>query len=306
MLNTRGRQSSIRNSHWRRVSKREPCPICGKTDWCLIGGPVGDPDVAICPRIKSATKIDKGGKFSGWLHRLRESTDSWWTSFRSSQFTLKQHQPQTSAEWNELAHRFVAATSPGAMSNFADNLGLSVESLRRLRTGWVIDRRAWSFPMQDASGNVAGIRLRLSNGRKFAVKGGSDGLFIPAGLPESDRLLIAEGPTDTAALLDLGFAVVGRPNCSGGAGLIVGLLKRRNTQDVAIVADGDAPGRRGAEDLASILAAYTPTVRIIVPPAGVKDARQWRQAGVTHGDIQAAIDAAPVKKLTVHVKCYGR
>jgi phage/plasmid primase-like uncharacterized protein len=160
--------------------------------------------------------------------------------------------------------------------------------------------------MRDASGNVVGIRLRTSDGRKFAVKGSRDGLFIPTRLPNGERLLIAEGPTDTAALLDLGFAVVGRPNCSGGAGLIVELVKRWKTHDVVIVADGDTPGRRGAEDLASILAAYTSAVRVIAPPPGVKDARQWRLVGATHGDIQAAIEAAPVKQLTVRVKCHGR
>ena len=169
-----------------------------------------------------------------------------------------------------------------------------------------MDRRAWSFPMRDASGDVVGIRLRRRDGRKFAVKGGRDGLFIPTDLPKGDPLLIAEGPTDTAALLDLGLSVIGRPNCLGGSGLIVQLLKRRASREVAIVADGDAAGRRGAENLASILALYIPDVRIVAPPAGVKDARQWKQAGVTHGDVQAAIDAAPVKKLTVHVKCYGR
>ena len=50
---------------------------------------------------------------------------------------------------------------------------------------------------------------------------------------------------------------------------------------VVIVADGDAPGQRGAESLAAVLLAYSAAVRIITPPAGVE-----RCAGVeaTRGD----------------------
>ena len=58
--------------------------------------------------------------------------------------------------------------------------------------------------MTDVDGNVWGIRIRRPDGAKFSIKGGKEGLFIPEEFG-GDRLLIAEGPTDTAALLDLGF-----------------------------------------------------------------------------------------------------
>jgi len=112
-------------------------------------------------------------------------------------------------------------------------------------------------------------------------------------------LLIAEGATDTAALLDLGFNAVGRPSCTGGVKLLVELVKRLVALEVVIVADADVPGQRGANNLAAVLVAYSPAVRIITPPAGVKDARSWKQAGATSADVQAAIDAAPVRRLVV-------
>jgi hypothetical protein len=65
------------------------------------------------------------------------------------------------------------------------------------------------------------------------------------------------------------------------------------------VADSDAPGQRGAQNLAVVLAAYSRAVRVIVPPAGTKDARQWRQRGATVAEVQAVIDAAPVRRLVV-------
>lgn len=70
---------------------------------------------------------------------------------------------------------------------------------------------AWTFPVSDAAGVLTGIRLRLADGRKLSVRGGPEGLFVPADLGQPERLLIAEGPTDTASLLDLGLAAVGRP-----------------------------------------------------------------------------------------------
>ena len=33
-----------------QVSKENPCPICGKPDWCGTVGPKGSPTLAICMR----------------------------------------------------------------------------------------------------------------------------------------------------------------------------------------------------------------------------------------------------------------
>ncbi|MGB9662549.1 MAG: DUF3854 domain-containing protein [Moorellaceae bacterium] len=46
---------------FRRVSRREPCPICGKTDWCGINS-----RLAVCMRVKSDYPVSNGG----WLHKL--------------------------------------------------------------------------------------------------------------------------------------------------------------------------------------------------------------------------------------------
>jgi len=46
---------------FRRVSRREPCPICGKTDWCGINS-----RLAVCMRVKSGYPVSNGG----WLHKL--------------------------------------------------------------------------------------------------------------------------------------------------------------------------------------------------------------------------------------------
>jgi hypothetical protein len=284
-------------SNWQRVSKRRPCPICAKPDWCMFAGPADSPRAAICARVESPKHCGE----AGWLHVLRDDGPAWPTWRRTINLAVKTMSAEPAVDFAKLAGEFQQAVRPEDLAALADCLGLSVESLVGLRVGWSKQNSAWSFPMIDADGNVQGIRLRLPDGRKLAVRGGREGLFIPSDLDLTDRVLVCEGPTDTAALVDLGFAAIGRPSCTGGTKLLVGLVERNKPSEVVIVADGDLPGQRGAQGLATVLLAYAAAVRIIAPPAGIKDARAWKLAGAAAADVRAAIDTAPVRKLKVAV-----
>jgi DNA primase len=158
--------------------------------------------------------------------------------------------------------------------------------------------------MTDGAGNVLGIRLRRQNGFKFSVTGSKEGLFLPSGIEaERSPLLVCEGPTDTAAMLDLDYRiVVGRPSCTGGIKLLVEVVRQRQLPEVVIVSDGDEPGRRGADNLARVLVAYAPAVRVIAPPEGVKDVRAWLQAGGSRRVVAQAIDAAIVRRLVIRAR----
>ena len=48
---------------WLRVNRRTPCPVCSKTDWCLLST---DGSAAICARVQSDTRAGE----AGWLHQL--------------------------------------------------------------------------------------------------------------------------------------------------------------------------------------------------------------------------------------------
>lgn len=238
----------------------------------------------------------------GFLHRLNSERRSL-PNLRT--VTL----PERMASRNDLpslAEQYRAAIHPAHLQCLANTLRLSAASLQRLGIGWAFDSGAWAFPMTNAASKVLGIRLRLPSGRKIAVTGGREGLFIPADLPQGGELLITEGPTDCAALLDLGFAAVGRPCCAGGVRLLVELVKARKPLDVVIVADADEPGQRGADALASVLVLYVPRLRIITPPNGIKDARAWKQAGVTAAVLRTSIDAAPIRRLRISRKQQAR
>jgi Toprim domain len=278
----------VKNS-WRRVSRRERCPICGRGDWCLISA---DGAAVICPRTESARRPGE----AGWLHRLHDN--NFIPGRRTRTLTLTDTTRRQ--DLDRLADEFCRAVHAAHLDQFASALGVTVDSLRRLRIGWYDDRRSWSFPMVTVDGAVLGIRLRGPDGSKFAVKGGKEGLFIPmADEAQPCALVVVEGATDTAALLDMGFVnVVGRPSCTGGIKLVVEVARRRQPPEVVVVADNDEPGRRGADNLASVLVAYAP-VRVIAPPEGIKDVREWLRAGGTREDVERAIDAADVRRLKV-------
>lgn len=283
-------------SDWIRVSRARCCPVCEKPDWCLFAGPDDDPSAAICARVESETRCGE----AGWLHRIRD--DEFWrpTRCRVVQF---EKPITTRIDFEKFAADCQRCADTQRVADLAKSLGLSIESLSRLRVGWSECHRAWSFPMSDASGKVRGIRLRNPDGYKFAVKRSKEGLFIPADFDTDDQLLITEGPTDCAALLDLGFTVVGRPSCTGGAELLVELIKQRQSKHVVIVADSDEHGRgqKGANNLACVLLAYAQAVRVIVPPDGIVDARDWIRRGGTYDDVQTVIEAAPSRKLPICV-----
>ena len=100
-------------------------------------------------------------------------------------------------------------------------------------------------------------------------------------------------------MTDLRFEAIGRPSCLGGVKLLVDLVRNKKPPAVGILADGDTPGRRGAEALASDLASVCRSVRVVQPPAEIKDCREWKLSGATHDDIQAVIDAASPMVLAV-------
>jgi hypothetical protein len=277
------------HSAWRRVSRAHPCPICGKPGWCLVSA---NGTAAICPRVESPRRAGD----AGWLHRLADAPTGPRRHVRHVRLTT------AGPDLGPLAEQCRAALDPGRLHQLAAGLGLTPASLTALGVGWSAARGAYTFPMQDAGGRVVGVRLRGPGGRKWAVRGSKAGLHIPAGPPfrPDGQLLIAEGPTDCAALLDLGVpAAVGRYSCQGDLRLLAALARLWRPGEAVIVADADEPGRRGADNLASALVCYCPAVRVIVPPGGAKDARDFLRAGGTWADLEAAIDAAPVRRLRI-------
>jgi len=179
----------------RRVIRKAPCPVCQHGDWCSVSA-----DGALCICMRQAEGARKRSANGGYVHVLRGGGPR---PVRQKVRTVRVLKPKPGRiDLVRLARHYQEAATDTALRGLADSLGVSVESLRRLRTGWDERHRAWAFPMVNAAGQVVGIRLRFPDGRKLAVTGGREGLFIPTDLTYRELLLVAEGPTDTAALLD--------------------------------------------------------------------------------------------------------
>jgi hypothetical protein len=310
---------------FRRVSRREPCPVCGRSDWCLVErgtpSPCDEPRV-LCQRVESGVRW----RDAGWLHGKTRARDHHETrgvprldrgferqavrsTGRQTARFAAEDGGQTVAplvsgndappDLSALLLRFHRAVDPPALTDLSHALGVSEHALRRMEIGRASGRGAWAFPMRDAAGSLRGIRLRTDHGRKLAIRGSHQGLFIPLASPPAsaharaderdEPLFIAEGPTDTAALLDLpggGVDAIGRPSCNGCAGLCAEFVHaHRRWRPVVIVADNDQPGIRGAAALADELHARGVRARAVTPPKGVKDAREWKRRGLTREEL---------------------
>ena len=254
-------------SEWKRVSAKIICRVCGHKDWCTYT----DEGAACCMRTVSNRPLKNGG----FLFIIDDKTALSKMRFHVGQTgrndSHHQGKPSPVIDWNAKAKQYAANLATADLMRLATNLGLSHTSLSRLQVGH--DGQAFTFPMQNANGDVVGIRRRLPDGKKLSVKGGHEGCFVPVGGigDMATMVMVAEGPTDTAALLDAGFSAIGRPNCVGGVEIVKSITARC---DVVILSDNDVPGERGAMALAKALVRPGRIVRVIYPLKG-KDARAW-------------------------------
>jgi len=258
---------------WLRVNRTTVCPICQKPDWCMISA---DGKSAFCMRIANDNIQPNGG----WVHKLDESVKP--QILPKKQKKVKKY---TERQWL----RYIQKCSGSDLTPLSKELGISIASLDSLCVGYNGKRGFWTFPMFDGHGKVIGIRTRIGSNKR-SVAGSSNGLFIPDGLPAPD-LAIVEGPTDTGTMLDLDIFAIGRASCNCCVDHIRLYVKRAKPKNIVIIADNDEakvrpdgvkyyPGQDGAIALAKALPYKDLPIKII-KPIGCKDARVWKQKGLT-------------------------
>lgn len=216
----------------------------------------------------------------------------------------------TEDEAGDLYAKFMAGVARKDVGKLAEDLGVSPKSLRRLCIGWDPDKyNAWTFPMsgrrsdydkgdrkgRDFTARVIGFRIRNDEAKKWAWPGSKAGIFLPTelDLDPSKVLWIAEGPTDTAAMLTFDFNALGRPSCRGQENEIIDAINWIRPCMVAIMSDPDGPGLNGAEFLAGHLRENKMPVKIVSPPISA-DVRRWVQSGATARDLQNRLDVEPL------------
>ncbi len=247
------------STDWERVSRANPCPICNKPDWCLVSK---DGSTAICPRVES----DKRAGDAGWIHVINPLLQP-----KAVSAPVVVAEP-LDIDWQRGVDQCVAAMEGYMYDHLVSSTGLRKQGLVDMQVGWSAKKSAYTFPMRASDGVVIGIRLRTPDGNKFAVKGSRAGLFYVGDPPSHGNVYVAEGPTDTLALHQIGLPAVGRPSCNGGGIFLSKMLCWKH--DVVIVADNDKPGKQGAKSIACLLKPKVARVRIMYPSKG-SDVKDW-------------------------------
>ncbi len=290
---------------WHNVSRREPCPVCRKPDWCTVSD---DGMVCVCRRVESGRPAKSG---TGWIHVLVERP-------RRESVPRRPPPPRPrlfDAEAAMRGFRAELSAPPGggdlfdSLLEIAGDLNLCAADVDRLEVGRSAFSRAWCFPMRDGQGRVVGIRLRECGGsRKWSVGGSRDGLFYDPGLQPREavynglrgrELVVVEGATDCIAGYALGLPCVGRSSCATGAEAMRDLCARLKVGRLTVVSDNDAykarpggvPWRPGIEGARRLGAECGRAFRIVTPPK--KDLREWLYGGLTAETFWMVADLQP-------------
>lgn len=292
---------------WIDVKPDNPCPICGKPDWCRI---TENGEVVHCKRVESDWPNKNG---IGWYHKMTEA------SVKPLARRVQEKKRRTDAEQHA---RFVkelrrARTAPHVVM-LGEKLGVCPAVLDILYIGW--DGKGWVVPERNWRGDILGLHRRLAvpvNGKdKFYVPGSYAGLVYAdewqTRYPD-EPILIVEGMSDTAAAMTLGFSAIGRPSCLGGLRHLVPMLRQVRERRIIVVAERDRkrldnhgtcaccmrcwPGKFGAIKLAvELRARLGRRVEWQMPPGRAKDLRAFLNQ---HGtDFEAA------RSLPIFGKCY--
>jgi|GEM_PF-1818503 len=195
------------------------------------------------------------------------------------------------------------------LTNLAGVLGVSVDSLQSIGTGYFARESCHTTPERDSARTIVGIVRRFVDGSKKSMKGHKRGLtFCNDWLRDSSLpVFVVEGQSDVAAAISLELSVIGRPSAivSGPAlSWLVDLLKQiPDGRDVIVLGEndlqsnGDWPGKTGAIDTAEKLSKHAVAsagrrVGVALPEEGFKDLRSWLVAhpGATGQDFVSSLE----------------
>lgn len=264
-----------------RVTRRAPCPICGRPDWCVVAR---DLSKAFCCRTDLGS-VRYSERLCAWEFVLNESSVRRQIDAERV-VRYRDTRPEPEIDAAELNVTYQIEITERQIAELESSLGIDRVGLEMLGIGYSEDHHAYTFPMKSVKERVIGIRLRNLEGRKWAVRGSRNGLFIPELFDPMGDVYICEGPTDTAAALSIGLEAIGRSSCKGEVAEIVALFTKLKRKAV-IVSDCDGPGVLGALELAERLSRVTET-RLIQPIRG-KDIREWIVNGATKDVIESVV-----------------
>ena len=241
-----------------RCSKSLPCPICGRIKYCMV---CDTGDAVVCTRNSEGSVKTLS---YGFLHFLQDSVRP---AYIPKSKPVEHSPDKIKADYNVMfrAGRF--------LSPLADQLQITVRTLIQMKVRTDSVKGHWCFPMYDQFLQLIGLKCRNLARKKWCVKGSRLGIYMSTAFIPTQPLVICEGESDTAALLNLGYNVIGRASATSCVEIIAALV--RNPK-VFIVADTDSSGIGLSS--AKQLAARVENSSIIYN-ADFKDVREWIASG---------------------------
>lgn len=192
--------------------------------------------------------------------------------------------------------------------------GFAPESLKRAGGGVVLDQAGAAtsilLPVLDPGGELIGLKERYMPGHTPKCRNHGTGGMLNwhrlEELGEQDLVVLVEGETDLSALqeafdaLDAGVVVLS-PS-SGSQQDLSAFAARLQGHRVALCYDEDEAGRKGAEKVAAALLEHVGELRRVRLPfthpelgKGLKDVRDWLDAGGTGARFLDLVEAAPAE-----------
>lgn len=225
-------------STWIRVTRAEPCPVCGRPDYCTR---TTDGSAVKCMRVESEKLAP--GKLGGWIHPMSEP--------------LPPHPPPKPVEkkpdWTEECRKmYEHDKAHDKRCDVAEQLKVSVESLEALRVGIGWDewngREFSSWPSRDNDGRCVGYVRRYSDGTKRTNQGGSTGVFyVPTWYTHPGPVFVVEGGSDVAACESHNLNAIGRASNVYGGHWIKKMIRQCCPEKLVVVVGerDEQPGKRG-------------------------------------------------------------
>lgn len=257
----------------------------------------GRSDIAVCCREESDRFVDN---FDGWQHWVPPADRHRPGALAAN---LQRHTVPVlrdfGGQFEQLHQRF----NGSARSLAAQALGLNPEAFDHFALGFDCANGAVAFPaMRVKPPFIVGVRFRRltpapGQPKWWSSAGTTGSLLIPLVAEDAETLVLTEGPSDCLAAAQTGVRALGRWSCrldALQANAVADYATAVGAKRVLVYGDNDdladptkVVGKRGAEIATEALRQTAQGIEVLhrQPPAGIKDLREWVQAGATAYDI---------------------
>ncbi len=234
-----------------RVSRTCPCPVCGKSDWCLSDRE----SWALCQRVESP---DRWGE-AGWLHRLTDHRRRIRPTVRDAAIITGQKTTETrTCDWTSKGE-------PVAVYYYNDEHGNPLYRKVRYETK---SGKITPFQRYDAARDLwIGGAGCMDDVRRV--------IYRPPSVLGARQVYIVEGEKCADLLWD--FGICATCNDSGAEHWKPDFNEFLRGKDCIVLPDADEPGQRHADQVALSLVGIARSIKVVkLPGLGPKqDIYDW-------------------------------